>query len=760
MTDEEKALVTSINPLRVSNQRNWAPIDYSVLGEPRGYGIDVVKMIGQMTGIEWTYVNGFGWKELVNQYNDGKIDILHSIQRHKDGYAKGHFSDKIFSLPFGILVSEEFAHIQDLNEFDGGEIAILGGWSIIPYLNKNYPNIRFIEVIDSYEAIELIKLDKADGFIDSSAILEYAKNHYFTEKLEIIKNVAPFNEEFETRYHIVASDAYRDLIPIINRAISNIGETEQKLLLEKWLGETVSTKHRLIPHAVFYELMASPLKHGKLVKTKTKLGETYIYIKPVGSSSPREFLAITLPVSVLRDEVVEQMLFATSISALFMLPVLSLAWFSGTPISRAIQALKIETRKIQSHNYASLQPVESRVREISQLSESIEELAEQLQKHEKQQDALLDAIVQIIARAIDDKSPYTAGHCNRVPVIATMLAEVAEAETSGSLASFSFINEQEKREFQLAAWLHDCGKITVPEHIVDKGTKLEANYNRLHEIRMRFEVIRRDMTLTSFEKKANGEPEYQVEVWLNEQYARLEEEFEFIASLNIGDKLVSDEDKSRLKQIGAQTWTRYFDDRIGLSPVERDRLSASPVEQTLLRDLPEHKIPRYHPPCYDFGIKMKAPEYLSNFGEIYNLSISRGTLTKEDRYRINEHMVSGIKMLESLPFPDELKQVARLATTHHETLAGTGYPRQLSADDLSTKERILAIADIFEALTAADRPYKKAFKLSKAIAIMEDMVRNQHIDGDLFSLFIRNNLHIIYAKRFLDPEQIDIEETT
>ena len=157
---------------------------------------------------------------------------------------------------------------------------------------------------------------------------------------------------------------------------------------------------------------------------------------------------------------------------------------------------------------------------------------------------------------------------------------------------------------------------------------------------------------------------------------------------------------------------------------------------------------------------MKAPEYLSNFGEIYNLSISRGTLTKEDRYRINEHMVSGIKMLESLPFPDELKQVARLATTHHETLAGTGYPRQLSADDLSTKERILAIADIFEALTAADRPYKKAFKLSKAIAIMEDMVRNQHIDGDLFSLFIRNNLHIIYAKRFLDPEQIDIEENT
>ena len=760
MTEAEKALVTSFNPLRISNQRNWAPIDYVVLGEPRGYGIDVVKMVGQMTGIEWTYVNGFEWKEMINQFNDGKIDALHSVQRHKDGYVKGHFSDKVFSLPFGILVPEEFTHVQDLNEFNGGELAILGGWSIIPYLKKNYPSIQFVEVIDSYEAIGLIKLGKVDGFIDSTAILEYANNHYFTKDLSIIKNVAPLNREFETRYHIVLSDSYSELIPIINRAIANIGQSEQNLLLEKWLGDTVATKHRLIPHAVFYDLMNSPPEHGKLVKTETKLGETYVYLKPVGTSFPKEFLAITLPVSVLQDEVVHQVLFATGISAIFMLPILSLAWLSGTPISKAIQALKIETRKIQSQAYSSLQPVESRIREISQLSESVEELAEQLQTHEKQQDALLDSIVQIIARAIDDKSPYTAGHCNRVPVIASMLAEAAEAETSGSLANFNFNNEQEKREFQLAAWLHDCGKITVPEHIVDKGTKLEANYNRLHEIRMRFEVIRRDITLTGFEKKANGEPDIQVELWMNEQYARLHEEFEFIASLNIGDKLVSEEDKTRLKQIGSQTWTRYFDDRIGLSPVEKDRLSISHTEQTLLKDLPEHKIPRYHPPCYDFGIKMKAPEYLSDLGEVYNLSISRGTLTAEDRYRINEHMVSGIKMLESLPFPDELKQVARLATTHHETLAGTGYPRQLTADELSTKERILAIADIFEALTAADRPYKKAFKLSKAIAIMEEMVKNQHIDGELFSLFIKNNLHINYAKRFLNADQIDVEENT
>lgn len=760
MTEEEKALVTSLNPLRISNQRNWAPIDYSVLGEPRGYGIDMVRMIGQMTGIEWLYVNGLDWTEFLNQFNSGKIDALHSLQRHEDGYAKGVFSDKLFSLPFGMLVPEEFTHITDLNEFNGNQVAILAGWSIIPKLRKNYPEIELVEVEDTYKALSLLKLGAVDGFIDSVAILEFAVNQYFTEGLSIIQNVAPFDQGFETRFHIALTENYKVLIPIINRAIANIGKVEHELLLNRWLGDTVATQHRVIPHAVFYDLMASPSQYDSLVKTRTKAGDTYVYIQPVGASSPKEFLAITLPVSVLENQVMGQVIVATGISGLFMLPTLWFAWLSGIPISKQIRELKVETRKIQRQKYDSLQPVKSRIREISQLSESVEELAEQLQTHEKQQDALLDSIVQIIARAIDDKSPYTAGHCNRVPVIASMLARAAEAETSGSLASFNFNNEQEKREFQLAAWLHDCGKITVPEHIVDKGTKLEANYNRLHEIRMRFEVIRRDITLTGFEKKASGEPDNQVELWMNEQYARLHEEFEFIASLNIGDKLVSEEDKTRLKQIGSQTWTRYFDDRIGLSPVEKDRLSISHTEQTLLKDLPEHKIPRYHPPCYDFGIKMKAPKYLSDLGEVYNLSISRGTLTAEDRYRINEHMVSGIKMLESLPFPDELKQVARLATTHHETLAGTGYPRQLTADELSTKERILAIADIFEALTAADRPYKKAFKLSKAIAIMEDMVKNQHIDGELFSLFIKNNLHINYAKRFLNPDQIDVEENT
>ncbi|RSD31311.1 HD domain-containing phosphohydrolase [Vibrio pectenicida] len=757
MTEQEKALIKSLSPLRISNQRNWAPIDYSVLGEPRGYAIDMVKMIGQMTGIKWAFSNGLDWSELVNQFNNDKLDALHSLQYHKDGYAQGVYSDPIFTLPFGILVSDTLTDIKDLSAFNDDKVAILSGWSIIPNLKKNYPNIDIIEVNDSFEGLTLLKTGKISGFIDSSAILKHAVHQYFTDGVTVIEDIAPFNQGFETEFHIALNKRYAELLPIINRAIKKVNDTQKDFLLAKWLGNSAATKHRVIPHAVFYDLMASPSQQGSLVNSVTKSGDTYVYLQPVGSSSPSEFLAITLPVSVLHNQVVRQVLYATGISALIMLPMLWLAWLSGSPIIQAIRSLKKETKKIQKRNYKQLQPVKSRIREISQLSDSVEEMANQLQAHEKQQEALLDSIVQLIARAIDDKSPYTAGHCNRVPVIAMMLADAAESSTQGSFEDFRFKGEREKREFQMAAWLHDCGKITVPEYIVDKGTKLEANYNRLHEIRMRFEVIWRDIALKGYMKRHNGEDVDQVLSWVKTQQSRLQEEFTFVASLNTGDRPVSDEDISKLKKIGAQTWCRQFDDTIGLSPVEKDRLSASSTTQTLLKDLPEHKVPRYHPPCYDYGITMQAPEFLSDYGEIYNLSILRGTLTKEDRYRINEHMVSGIKMLESLPFPDDLKQVPRLATTHHETLAGRGYPRQLSEDQLSVKERILAIADIFEALTAADRPYKKAFKLSKAIAIMEDMVANKHIDGDLFTLFVKQGLHITYAERFLSPDQIDVD---
>ena len=225
---------------------------------------------------------------------------------------------------------------------------------------------------------------------------------------------------------------------------------------------------------------------------------------------------------------------------------------------------------------------------------------------------------------------------------------------------------------------------------------------------------------------------------------------------------LDDAERERLHSIAATRWQRHFDDRLGLSPVEEQRLQKRttkplPATEQLLSDKPEHIVDRTNSTDYppELGINMDVPEHLYNLGELYNLSISRGTLTTEDRFKINEHMISTIKMLESLPFPPELRNVPRWASTHHETISGTGYPRRLPGEALSVPERIMAVADVFEALTAADRPYKKAKSISVAVNILHKMVLDNHIDRDCFELFMRNKVYLDYANKFLAPEQID-----
>jgi len=377
------------------------------------------------------------------------------------------------------------------------------------------------------------------------------------------------------------------------------------------------------------------------------------------------------------------------------------------------------------------------------------------------QKQLFDSFIQLIATAIDEKSPYTAGHCRRVPAITEMLANAVNDIDKGRFKDF-FMTSNEMYELSVAAWLHDCGKITTPVHIIDKGTKLECIYNRIHEVRMRFEVLWRDAEIDYWQQCAQADHDNkELKEKLQRYQQQLQDDFAFIAKCNIGSESIDEADIERLQLLAQTTWQRHFNDRLGLSPVEEQRYSSPPsvlpVTETLLNDKADHIIERTQSTDYDpkLGIKMTIPKYLYNLGELYNLRVSRGTLTTEDRFKINEHMISTIKMLENLPFPAELSKVSRYATTHHETMKGTGYPRQLSAEDLSTPERIMVVADIFEALTAADRPYKKAKSISQSIDILYKMMLNEHIDKDVFELFLTSGVYLQYAERFLPLSQID-----
>ena len=357
---------------------------------------------------------------------------------------------------------------------------------------------------------------------------------------------------------------------------------------------------------------------------------------------------------------------------------------------------------------------------------------------------LLHGVMRLIAEAIDAKSPYTGGHCRRVPQIATRLARAAHEMDRGPLAGYR-LDASGWEALQMGAWMHDCGKLTTPDYVIDKATKLETLHNRIHEIRTRFEVLKRDAEVAYWKGLAEGLEEGTLRQRRDEAWQVLDDEFAFVARCNVGGEAMSEAEVERLLQIARRRWTRTLDDGLGLSTAERERRAhlperPPPAEEALLADRPEHIVPRQDStrfaPGNRWGFSMRAPDALYDRGELHNLTVTRGTLTAEERFKVNEHIVETILMLERLPFPPDLASVAEIAGGHHETMDGRGYPRGLGAAALSVEARIIAIADIFEALTARDRPYKTAHSVGEALAIMRTLSARRVIDADLFELFV------------------------
>ena len=332
---------------------------------------------------------------------------------------------------------------------------------------------------------------------------------------------------------------------------------------------------------------------------------------------------------------------------------------------------------------------------------------------------LFESFIKLIASAIDAKSPYTGGHCARVPEITLMLAESVNEINDGPFAGVQF-TDKEMYELKIAAWLHDCGKVTTPEAVVDKGTKLETIYDRIHTVATRFEVLRRDEEIKYLKKKLKIQKDDSLienekkealkkarSLYLK-RIKQQEDDKSFIEEANVGGEFMSQERKDRVNKIASYRWK-------------------------------------------DNG----SPKPFFSEDEVYNLCISRGTLTPEERKIINDHIVVTIDMLEQLPYPKHLRNVPEFAGGHHEKLDGTGYPKGLNHSEMSVQAKIMAIADIFEALTARDRPYKKGKTLSQAMRILGFMKNDAHIDTELFEVFVQEKIYLKYAEAFLNPEQID-----
>ncbi len=502
----------------------------------------------------------------------------------------------------------------------------------------------------------------------------------------------------------------------------------------------------------------------KIMRFKEGDKEKFVMVTPLSNELGKEtYLGMSIDVDRMLAPYLEKIFLSLWITLGFLIATIPFVYLTSSRITKPIKALMEENEKIKERRFDEVRRINTNIIELIDLSDSLVSMSQSIQEYQKAQAELMDSFIKLLADTIDAKSPYTGGHCRRVPQIAVMLAQEAEKSQTGSLKSFKFESEESRREFEMGAWLHDCGKVTTPEYVVDKATKLETIYNRIHEVRTRFEVIWRDIEIEACERHLGGEEMGAVTLWKNEEQGRLREEFAFVAECNIGGEYMSSQKQEHLKQIAGRRWVRHLSDRLGLSDAELLRYEGSeemplPASEALLDNRPEHKIKRvdFDQEAYaGHGFKLEVPEYLYDLGEIYNLCIEKGTLSPEERFKIQEHVIMTIKMLELLPYPDNMKRIPEYAGTHHETLIGTGYPRGLSAAELSIPARIMVIADIFEALSASDRPYKKGKTLSEALKIMNQMRKDQHIDAELFELFLRSGVSMKYALEYLRPEQID-----
>ncbi len=805
LTEEQRELIFQSRSLKVSNQLAWGPIDYSIAAQPRGYAVDILDMIAISTGLKLEYINGFDWHSLSSQFENGSLDILNAAPSGNDLSSAYHLSDPLFRMNFG-LVGVDSAYLESLTasmrRLEGRRIAVLSSSPIAEQVVTEFPDVSWYVVNTVREGIQSVLAAQVDGFFVAEYVVKQTIRDFFPNVQGLsYYDIPEFNAVNSPSFHIAMGPMDKGLIEIINLAITHISPMQKRALSDKWLMPTLLPEDQSARNDFllqedrnvslrreFFEVLHRPHLYGQLHSFDSEEGNDghFYFVYPISTverksvnpqdglktpSAAKEYVAVSIPQAVVYGKVLEQTIRTTLFTSLLLFVFIPFAWFFATPIVEPIIQLRREAISLRRRHFDEvIQSIskrdETKIKELDDLACAMRDMAKSMQKYQNQQSQFTDELVDLLAHTVESSSPQREGEVARVTQLSRDIAKAVSKDSRQEFAEFQLFSDQQWREFTIAAGLYHTGLIAVPDQLLSKKTKLETRYNRIHEIRTRFEVLWRDAEISQLRARLVGRiTEEQAGVTLSRLKRELEQDFEFIAEINQAQRTLSQDDLERIRNIGSRTWLRHFDDRLGLSEEALTRYVSKraplPVEEPLLSDRPEHLIEAFQARGYTVKVpngqnvanRGAKPDYIGNRGELYNLSAQDGCFTQHEKALMDACVVHNSDKLAAMSYPPELSKVPLYLTAKAMLASLNGDHCSPTHPAFSMAEKIMVLAEAFYDLTRCRSDKSTLMCVNEALDTLHEKALQGDVDLAVFLLFVENEIYKDFADQHLQEVQ-------
>lgn len=770
LTDQEIQFIQQNPEIFVSNELDYPPFDFSVGGAPKGYFPELISKLAKNVGLKVSFVNGLSFSQLYESFKNGELDVLQTVRKNTERSEIGLFSDPfIDSSIVAVTKQESLQNIHNLEQLRGMRIATAKDFLLTKYLSLNFPEYNYIPVRSALEGLKAVASGNADVYLEMDTVVQYFRKYHFIEGLKLSSPLKVFERPREFDLHVMVAKDNALLLQIINKSYASLSSNYKQQLADKWLSlaqfdqtqkPQINVGMGQLPYAFLLDLAKDEKRINQLHDVTLDGREYFAYSNRIftdlnAASSIKEYMSLLVPKENVTKPYFEKVYMATAFSITTLFLLLPVILYLVKLIVQPIALFIGQTQQIKKRQFKQLSAVDSNIKELSELSMSMESMVESLGQFEEQQNELFDEFVAQVATTVEQGISGQPGHCDRVNSLSTMLLKAASSNRELPFAEFESDPEQIK-QMRLATYLIECGKISVPNHLFHKASKLEMVYNRIHEVRMRFEVLWRDAEIQYWQELTRTPENKKIlDQWLADQISSIKHDFSFIASCNVGTKIMSEDVIERLSEIGKLKWIRKLDNSLGVSEGNIDLSGTAgqgPVVERLLTSNNHYNDVQQI--TSDVPADIKQDNELDK-SEIYNLLVESGVHTAQEKNIMNGHFVTSLNILKTLQFPEHLAEVNTYVSYIYEKMNCVSEPETLSEQQQTISSSILCIAEIFASLTSKTAANKKPKTLSQIIATLHTMSIEGRINAHVFKLMLSTGIYETYAEKYMAPHQRD-----